>query len=109
MIKACPFINKFEKKNSWWSVHAPLESFSFLLWNSEFFYESAVVSLPIRYDSFWYAVEFTEQQCLFDKRGFLHKQYCGHKRIKIVFSWIAGGVYWTAVAFTNMKYAGENY
>ena len=57
--------------------------------------------LPICYNSFWYAVAFTEQRCLFDKCGFLLTQYCGHKRTKIVFYWIAGGVYWSAVAFTN--------
>ena len=63
-------------------------TFFFLqLWNSE----STVVTLPIRYDSFWYAC--TEQRCLFDKCGFLRTQYCGHKRIKIVLYWIAGGVY----------------
>ena len=28
-------------------------------------------------------------------------QYCGHKRIKTAFYWIAGGVYWSAVSFTN--------
>ena len=28
-------------------------------------------------------------------------QYCAHKWIKIVFYWIAGGVYWSAVSFTN--------
>ena len=76
--------------------------FLLLLWNSDFLYESAVVSLAIRYDSFWYAVAFTEQQrCLFDKCCFLLTQYCGHKRIRIFFYWIAGGVYWSAVTFTN--------
>ena len=74
---------------------------SLLLWNSEFLYVSAVVQLPIRYVSFWYAVAFTEQRCLFDKCGFLLTQYCGHKRTKIVFYRIAGGVYWSAVALTN--------
>ena len=42
-----------------------------------------------------------KQRCLFDKCGFLLKQYCGHKRTKIVFYRIAGGVYWSAVALTN--------
>ena len=45
---------------------------------------------------------FTEQRCLFDKCSFLRTQYCGNKRIKtVVFFWIAGGVYWSAVSFTN--------
>ena len=51
--------------------------FFLLLWKGEYLYESAVVSLPIRYDSFWYAVH----------------NIAGNKRIKIVFYWIAGGVY----------------
>ena len=75
--------------------------FFLLLWNSKFLYESTVVTLPIQYDNFWYAVAFTEQRCPFDKCGFLRTQYCGHKRIKIVFYWIAGVVYWSAVSFTN--------
>ena len=43
---------------------------------------------------------FTEQRCLIDK-CFLRTQYCGNKWIKIVFYWIAAGVYWSAVSFTN--------
>jgi hypothetical protein len=54
-----------------------------------------------RYDSFLYAVAFTEQLCLFDKCGFLLTQYSRHKWTEIVFYWIAGGVYWSAAAFTN--------
>ena len=53
-----------------------------LLKVSQNVYANAVVSLPIRYDSFWYAAEFSEQRCLFDKCGFLLTQYCGHKRTK---------------------------
>ena len=39
--------------------------FSCLLWNSEFFYESAGCPLPTRSDSFWYKVIYTEQFCSF--------------------------------------------
>ena len=73
--------------------------FPLLLWNSELIYESAIVSLPIRYDSFWYAVALLSSDVFFDKGGFMLIQYCGHKRTRIVFYWSAGGVYWSAVAF----------
>ena len=66
--------------------------------------------LPIRCNSFWYAVAFTEQRCLFDTCIFLLTKYCGHKRTKIVFYWIAGGVYksagenyWSAMSFSNPR------
>ena len=75
--------------------------FPLLLWNSEFLYESAVVSLPICHDSFWDAMAFTEQRCLFSICGFLLTQYCEQKRTRTVFYWNAGGVYWSAVAFTD--------
>ena len=31
----------------------------------------------------------------------MRTEYCGHKWIKIVFYWIAGGNYWSAVSLTN--------
>ena len=82
--------------------------FFLLLLNSEFLYESAVVTLPIRYDSFWYAVAFTEQSDAFLINAVFISQYCGHKRIKIVFYWIAR---WWRLLISGVVYksAGDNY
>ena len=47
--------------------------FFLLLWNSEFLYESAVVSLSIRYDSFWYAVHLLSSDVFL-----INAVFCGH-------------------------------
>lgn len=39
-----------------------------------------------------------------EKSGFLLTQYCGHNRTKSVFCWIAGGVNWTVVAITDLRW-----
>ena len=91
----CPFVVKNNR------IFYMSHFFFLLLWNSEFLYKSAVVTLPIHYDRFWYAVHLLSSDVFFDKCGFLRTQYCGHKRIKIIFYWIADGVYWSAVLFTN--------
>ena len=79
-----------------------MSHFIWLYWNNQFFYKTAGCPLLTCYDSFWYAVAFNEQLCLFNKCGFLLTQYCGHKRTKGVFYWSrGGGNYWSAESFTN--------
>ena len=79
-----------------------MSHFIWLYWNNQFFYKTAGCPLLTCYDSFWHAVAFNEQLCLFNKCGFLLTQYCGHKRTKGVFYWSrGGGNYWSAESFTN--------
>ena len=59
--------------------------FFLLLLNSEFLYESARTVSGTR----WYLLSSD----VFLINAVFIAQYCGHKRIKIVYYWIAGGFY----------------
>ena len=91
--------------------------FFLLFWNSEFLYESAVVSLPIRYDSFWYAVHLLSSDVFLINAVFCGYNIAGINRSKLSFTeslwWrllisgvvykSAGYNYWSAMSSTNLR------